>query len=351
MTERATANAKLRRLLEREGTGISWADLTFNPWIGCTRVSPACDNCYAETLATNRLGVQWGPHADRRRTAASTWAKPLRWNRIAADAGVQLRVFCASLADVFDNTAPQEWREDLWRLIEATPNLTWMLLTKRPQNVGRMIPGRWKRIIGEGYVTPSPAPKNVMLGFTAEYQHHLNQRGFFTLHASHSLGWAAFCSAEPLLGPLDFTRVTIPGTQPGQINLLTGAAAFGALVTIGARTMLVGLDNYSGLGLIIAGGERGAYARPSHPDWFRSLRDHCAAAGVPFHFKQWGEWFRFGETDADGHHNTRDRGEQVGLWHPWGDGQFSVRIGAKQAGRHLDGIIHDAMPSLERGIA
>jgi protein gp37 len=269
MAEPSAANAKLRKLLEREGTGISWADLTFNPWIGCTRVSPACDNCYAETLATNRLGVQWGPHADRRRTAASTWAKPMRWNRIAAEAGVQLRVFCASLADVFDNKAPQEWREDLWRLIEVTPNLTWMLLTKRPQNAGKMIPGRWKPISGEGYVTPPPGPKNIWFGITAEDQGHLHQRGFLALRICAALGWTAFLSAEPLLGPLDPTAAEVPATIPGRVNLLTGNVAIaGHGETAHGHAYLVGLSDQPGFALVIAGGESGPNARPSHPDWF-----------------------------------------------------------------------------------
>lgn len=355
MVEPVIASTKLRKLLEREGTGISWADLTFNPWIGCTHVSPACDNCYAETLATNRLGVEWGARAKRRRTAASTWAKPLRWNRIAGDTGVQLRVFCASLADVFDNKVPQEWREDLWRLIEATPNLTWMLLTKRPQNIRKMVPWSW---IEE----PGSEPRNIEIGVTAEDQAQLNLRydGLREIYALFS--WQLFASSEPLLEALRFDRINlyvdqVEGGHPG------GDDRFDACLTWsnGLTGELWGVDRYpdgrehdrpelGGRGepkfaFVITGGESGANARPSHPDWFRALRDQCAAAGTPFHFKQWGEWVG-GAYDGD-----VLAGDQVTFpdWgpkpaHDWGQQVFSARIGAARSGRHLDGAIHDALP-------
>lgn len=98
---------------------------------------------------------------------------------------------------------------------------------------------------------------------------------------------------------------------------------------------------------VIAGGESGPGARPMHPDWARTLRDQCAAAGVPFHFKQWGEWFPYGTKDADGDLNTRSRGEKPGVWHEWDNGGgFSVRIGKREAGRFLDGVEHNGMPAM-----
>lgn len=119
-----------------ENSGIEWTHHTFNPWIGCTKVSPACDQCYAEEW--NRRyegGKNWGPHADRRKT--KSWSAPLKWNREAEAKGLRYRVFCASLADVFDNhkSILPEWRAELWLLIKATPHLDWLLLTKRPQNI------------------------------------------------------------------------------------------------------------------------------------------------------------------------------------------------------------------------
>ena len=127
-----------------ENSNISWCDHTFNPWIGCQKVSPGCDSCYAEALMDTRFGkVQWGPEGERKLTSDANWRKPLTWNRKAATAGERPRVFCASLADVFDNQAPQAWRRRLWSLILDTPNLDWLLLTKRPQNISKMMPWNW----------------------------------------------------------------------------------------------------------------------------------------------------------------------------------------------------------------
>jgi hypothetical protein len=119
-----------------ENSKIQWCDHTFNPWIGCQHVSPGCDRCYAETLMDHRYGkVQWGPHGKRKRTSEGYWKQPFSWAKAARESGTRPRVFCASLADVFDNQVPQEWRDDLFRLIRATPELDWLLLTKRPQNI------------------------------------------------------------------------------------------------------------------------------------------------------------------------------------------------------------------------
>src|ERR1700747_3757056 len=139
-----------------ENSEISWTDSTFNPWIGCQKVSAGCDRCYAETLMDARYHrVQWGPHGQRVRTSAANWKLPLRWAKKAREALEDFdigmltmrpsrpRVFCASLADVFDNQAPEGARADLWGLIEDTPELDWLLLTKRPENILEMIPPKW----------------------------------------------------------------------------------------------------------------------------------------------------------------------------------------------------------------
>ena len=118
-----------------DNTKIEWAHHTFNPWVGCTKVSPACDNCYAEGWAKRSGMVQWGPHAERRRTSEGNWRQPLKWNAEAERLGVRYRVFCSSLADVFDNAVPVQWRIELMKLICETRHLDWLLLTKRPQNV------------------------------------------------------------------------------------------------------------------------------------------------------------------------------------------------------------------------
>ena len=117
-----------------ENSKIEWTDHTFNPWIGCTKVSDGCKNCYAESLMDKRWGkVKWGPQGQRQRTSDENWKKPFAWDRQAAKQGIRYRVFCASLADVFeDNDQVSDWRLDLFDMIKVTPNLDWLLLTKRP---------------------------------------------------------------------------------------------------------------------------------------------------------------------------------------------------------------------------
>jgi protein gp37 len=122
-----------------ENTNIEWADHTFNPWVGCSKISSACDYCYAESWA-KRSGHPELWQGERRRTAGANWQRPIKWNRQAATAGKRARVFCASLADVFDNQVPRRWRDDLWHRIDQTPHLDWLLLTKRPQNIAKMLP-------------------------------------------------------------------------------------------------------------------------------------------------------------------------------------------------------------------
>jgi protein gp37 len=232
---------KIAQLLKREGTGISWCDLTFNPWIGCQKVSPACDHCYAETLATSRLGVAWGPGAERRRTAPGNWSKPHRWNRYAGEAGVQLRVFCASLADVLDNAVDDQWRRDLAAMILQTPNLLWMLLTKRIGNARKMLQAMF----------PDGVPANVALGLSIPNQDEADRDLPRALAIKQGLGIRRlFLSMEPLLGPVDITRY------------------------------LAAID------LVIVGGESGRGARSMPDDWAVQIKFACAQAQVPFHFKQ-----------------------------------------------------------------
>lgn len=139
---------------------IEWTDHTFNPWIGCTKVSPACKFCYAEKYATRWGIAEWGNNP-RHKTAPGNWAKPLNWNRQAEKDGKRRRVFCASLADVFDDHTSilQGWRDELFAMIRATPNLDWLLLSKRPENYEHLLPADW----GKGY-------KNVWLGVSIENQ-------------------------------------------------------------------------------------------------------------------------------------------------------------------------------------
>ena len=153
-----------------EKSKIEWTDHTFNPWMGCQHVSPGCDHCYAEAMMDHRFSkVEWGPHGRRKLTSEENWKQPRRWNAEAREFkekyGYRPRVFCASLADVFDNQVPKEWRVDLFALIRECRRLDWLMLTKRPQNIVKMLPKDW----GGGY-------RNVWLGVTAEDQMHFDQR-------------------------------------------------------------------------------------------------------------------------------------------------------------------------------
>lgn len=248
-----------------ENTAIEWARHTFNPWVGCEKVegSRACDNCYAEAWA-KRAGRAELWQGNRQRTKWANWDKVRKWNQAARDAGRCDSVFCASLADVFDAGVPTRWRDDLWHLIDQTRDLDWLLLTKRPENITRMLPTpaigtpAW----GEGW-------PHVWLGTTVEDQEHANQRIPHLLRVPARI---RFLSCEPLLGPVDLMQ---RAWRDCHIEEYGGAGH--ELIP-----MLRGID------WVIAGGESGPGARPSHPDWFRGLRDQCRVAGTKFFMKQMG---------------------------------------------------------------
>lgn len=270
-------------------SGIEWTEHTFNPWWGCTKVSGACRRCYALTWS-KRLGLSlWGPDAERRLFAEGHWRQPARWNSLAKASGVRARVFCASMADVFEDRADLDpWRSKLWATIEATPYLDWLLLTKRPHLVSEMV--GWS----------SGWPPNAWIGTTVEDQKCADER---LPHLSRIPAVGRFVSAEPLQGPLDIS---------GWLG--------------------------SSVGWVIAGGESGAGAEPSSPGWFQGLRDQCGAARVPFLFKQWGEWTP--EREFQGERFLKPTIIVAG------DGTPMLRVGKVAAGRLLDGQEWDGVPSL-----
>ena len=236
---------------------IEWTDHTFSPWTGCTKVSPACDHCYAEGWAKRSGHVKWGSGQPRRRTSDANWRMPLKWNREAERTGVRPRVFCASLADVFDNAVDPQWREDLFDLIAATPNLDWLLLTKRIGNVGNMLP------------VPFDFDKhfpNVWLGATVVNQEEAD-RDIPKLLAVPAA--KRFLSIEPMLGPM-----LLPFERMREWN----------------RIALMNQQEHAVLRIdwVIVGGESGPGARPMSPDWARSIRDQCEEAGVALFVKQMG---------------------------------------------------------------
>lgn len=186
---------------------------TFSPWIGCTKIGPGCDHCYAEASFDKRLKVaKWGAGQPRKRTSPGTWLLPLRWNAEAERLGVRYRVFCASLADVFDNEVPAEWRADLFDMIARTPNLDWLLVTKRVGNVERMV---------EAATCLSTLPANVWLGITVVNQTEAD-RDIPKLLAMPAA--VRFLSMEPLLGPDDFWPVAESDERVAEIRNAAAAA-------------------------------------------------------------------------------------------------------------------------------
>lgn len=304
-----------------ENSNIEWTDHTWNPWIGCTKVSPACKNCYAEELMDNRYGkVAWGPSGTRALTSDSYWKQPIKWNKAASllpDKVVKPysqpieympvgrpRVFCASLADVFEDWqgpilnhkgeqlyrgwhhSQPEWvassvpcegepitmqdvRQRLFELIDATPHLDWLILTKRPENIQKMWPGRKDNAL-------SPFPKkryNVWLGTSVENQEFAETRIPELLNC-RDLSPVLFLSCEPLLDQLDLTNI-----RGGNYNL---DALRGQL----RGTITRDIKFADKVDWIICGGESGKGARSMDIEWARSLKDQCQSTGVAFFMKQ-----------------------------------------------------------------
>lgn len=315
-----------------ENTKIEWAHHTFNPWIGCTKVSPGCDHCYAEAdFDKRRHIVQWGAGQTRKRTAPSTWSMPIKWNTEAERLGIRYRVFCASLADVFDNEVPREWRDDLATLILATPHLDWLLLTKRIGNAADML----VEMFLDG------PPPNIRIGASITSQPEADR----DIPKLVRLGLPNFLSMEPLLGPVDLQRSWLDGMYQG--DKFADSAG-------NARHRI---EYRNALHWVIVGGESGHQARPMHPDWARSLRDQCRRAGVAFLFKQWGEWATTAESPVHPEATripgnlcrvTRDgisADHYVAISTNGGRKRYELtRVGKKAAGRHLDGRTWDEVP-------
>lgn len=358
---------------------IEWTDHTFNPWEGCTKVSPGCVHCYAETRNQRFSGgANWGKGAPRRRTSVSNWNEPRKWNRDAAGLGPatlecpscgvrwhdcdcgfaqrNTRVFCASLADWLDDEVPIEWLADLLKLIQETPWLDWQLLTKRPQNWrSRLIEASVKMLSnvgepGDKYTEESYAmvkswlfrtpPANVWIGTTVEDKQRADERIPLLLSIPAKV---RFLSCEPLLGPLEFSNVSRRSD---------------AVQQLGKRALL-------GIDWVICGGESGPQARPIHPEWALSLRDQCKAAGVAFFFKQWGEWIARSQYLYAGNEAVAVQAlsgrkiksavmrrdgmidESLGEASQSNDSASAIYcVGKKTAGRLLDGKEHSEFPAV-----
>lgn len=275
---------------------IEWTDETWNPVTGCTKVSQGCKHCYAERewarlsanpKATAYFGRSFGDvqcHPER-------LEQPLRWKR-------PRRIFVNSMSDLFHEDVPVDFIAQVFDAMARCPQHTFQILTKRAARMQFLM---WSELDWK------PLP-NVWIGVSVEDQSTADERIPLLLQTPAAVRWV---SAEPLLGPVDL--------EFGEIDIALEKDGFGNSAILG------------GIDWVVVGGESGPKARPMHPDWARSLRDQCAAVGVPFLFKQWGEW----ATGANGDYSQ----------HKWVDGSVSYRCGKKASGRLLDGVQHDGYPS------
>ena len=228
-----------------ETTKIQWTDHSWSPWEGCTKISPACDNCYAERMNTwLKAGSNWGPGAPRHEYSEDHWEKPLRWAAKAEKEGRRPKVF-PSVCDPFDNEVRPELRARFFALIRSTQSLTWLLLTKRIGNAPAMLPPDWR----DGY-------PNVWIGATTANQPEFDR---YVRRLRHIPAARRFVCIEPMLGPIYMLGLDSDG-----------------------RPMLDGIH------WAIIGGESGYKARPMNPAWMRYARDQFNSAGVPLFVKQMG---------------------------------------------------------------
>jgi len=290
-------------------TGISWTDYTWNPWQGCTKISPACANCYMFP------GMwRWGKDPTVvRRSSPQTFNLPLKRKSAKNGGGYAMEpgkwVFTCSWSDWFHKDA-DPWRDEAWAIVRARPDLNFQIVTKRTERIKDCLPSDW----GDGY-------RNVILIATVENQEFLEKRvpDLFSVPA-----WRRGLSCEPLLGPLDFHRRCFADNCQGECGWPSPFDLLG--------------DNKNGSGAlidwIITGGESGTGARPSNPQWFRDVRDQCFLAGVPFHHKQNGEWVSVSEVEGPGEHFA------------FSDHRVVRRVGVAAAGRTIDGKVYDAFPSM-----
>ena len=348
-------------------TGIQWANHTFNMWRGCSKVEddPCCLNCYAEAFSGRNpavLGI-WGPDGNRAMAAESYWRLPFKWNEEAKAAGERRRVFCASLADVFeaDETMPESSqiavhaaRVRLLDIIRRTPYLDWLLLTKRPESVMQALEDSLVLLcntptatietgslgynaVNQGFTSvwlrrwcEGKPPPNVWIGTSVGNQEWADKRIPELMYIPAAV---RFLSIEPLCGPVDLSNVGEFEWGWWRFNALTGECD--------NRRQAVAHDCkpekrvLPAINWIIVGGESGSNARPMNPDWARSIRDQCVSAGVPFFFKQWGE---YGPTD-EMVCTTIGSDTICGL----------ARVGKKTAGRLLDGREWNEVPEVRPG--
>ncbi len=358
-----------------DGTSIEWSDATWQIVTGCSVLSPGCTNCYAMRLAGTRLRN----HASREGLTKATKAGPVwngevRFNRVWLAQPLEMRrprmIFVAAHGDLFHEGVLDEWLDEIFAMVAMSPQHTFQVLTKRPERMRAYLADRGTPVrvalaaaqiayAGESGLLQVDVPAardafplpNVWLGVSAEDQRRADERVPILLDTPAAVRWV---SAEPMLGPIDFTRIA------GDIGV--GLHSYDAL-----RGLNIHQDDgdqatrVNRLDWIVVGGESGPGARPMHPNWARSIRDQCAEAGVPFLFKQWGAWGRaspkpsgtpgrYAFASAPPHSDfmpamivpidTYPR--QIDLF---GGAIVMELVGKKATGRRLDGVLHDGFPA------
>lgn len=397
-------------MADQRDTGISWTDETWNPVVGCSIVSPACTNCYAMGMAARIERMSGGTthYAGTTKTVNGkpVWTgklamapdhivtAPLRWKR-------PRRVFVNSMSDLFHEDMPDDWIDRVFAVMALARQHTFQVLTKRPERMKAYMLERWQGTpertiaLGRGETLHIPAGgetgrgarieeaceplleafglvdtqndalwtedgrckamqwkwplPNVWLGVTAEDQARADER---IPHLLATPAAVRFVSAEPLLGPIKLHKLFWPQSCDCRDHVPSLNALDGTVYCVGCCEGAERID-IGTLDWVIAGGESGPGARPTHPDWARSIRDQCAAVDVAFHFKQWGDWIDEQQATAQG----KAPGEAMfdGDGRPTGDrwhfydradpiGGAAIRLGKSRAGRTLDGKIHDAFP-------
>lgn len=285
---------------------IEWTEATWNPVTGCTKVSPGCDNCYAEKIVERFHGK--GSFAIVKRSDEKLFL-PFSWRR-------PRRVFVNSMSDLFHADVPDSFIAHVWSVMARTPQHTYQVLTKRHARMRSLLskPSFRDNTLSLAKTDTWPLP-NVWLGVSVENQHWAEIRIPELQRTPAAVRWL---SCEPLLGPVDLTPCA----------------------------------EFPDVDWVVAGGESGPGARPMHPEWARAIRDACVVAGVPFFFKQWGNWVPQPLYSTDDRHHVvmldgRDRGTP---WRGWKvdqpDAVVMERVGKKLAGRELDGRVHDEYPAV-----
>ncbi len=347
---------------------ISWTDTTWSPVTGCTKVSQGCKHCYAEREVTQRWSknpksIWYGRAFTDVRCHPEKLEEPLRTKK-------PKKIFVCPRGDLFHENVPDDFIDSvfgvMWSCLYLRRNCidghVFQILTKRPERMQKYLSTNrsetWARHAvhyGGGfepdgiydqvlYQSSEPHPR-IWLGVSVEDQQIANERIPLLLKTPAAL---RFISAEPLLGAIDLLCLDDYGlkpkwrNEPGTYNVLEGrwiaAVNDPDFENSSVETDLTKLD------WLIVGGESGKNARPMHPEWVRSLRDQCVSTGVPFFFKQWGEWAPNCLCDTKYHHKTIER-PPSGLPPPYNRGVM-FRCGTKRAGRTLDGVIHDAFPEI-----